>query len=66
MTIDQRVSNYLKENHDTMQGLADKLGMSRVSLRKKMDGKPEFKLTEALDLAEILGCTVYDLDPRSN
>lgn len=61
MTIDQRVSEYLRKNNETMESLAKQLGMSRVSLRKKMDGKPEFKLSEGIKLAEILGCTVYDL-----
>ena len=60
-SIRERVGAYLERTGETKSELANKLGMSRVSLHSKLIGHTEFRLSEAERLAEILGCSVDDL-----
>ena len=59
-STEERIRDYLDRTGRTREALAGDLGMSRQTLRKKTSGKIEFKLSEAVKLAGILGCTVDD------
>ena len=54
----QLVADYVKANGMTFDAIAKKLGITRVSLWQKLNGKREFKLSEAYALADILGVSV--------
>ena len=60
-SIKERVGAYLMREGETLSSLAEDLGMSRTTLRHKLDGRVEFKLSEADRLAKVLGCTVDEL-----
>ena len=60
-SIRERVGAYTERTGTTKAELADSLGMSRVTLHNKLNGLSEFSLSEAVQLAKILGCTVDDL-----
>lgn len=60
-SIKERVGAYLAREGKTKAELAKELGMSRVTLHSKLNGECEFWLSEARELARILGCTVDDL-----
>lgn len=59
-STEERINDYLDRTGRTRTELAGELGMSRQTLRKKISGQIEFKLSEAAQLACILGCTVDD------
>lgn len=56
-SIKEWVGAYLERTGMTKVELASKLGMSRTSFYNKMDGTTEFTLSEAGNLASILGLT---------
>ena len=60
-SIKERVGAYIERTGTTKGELASQLGMSRVSLRSKLTGQTEFRLSEAERLANILGCSVDEL-----
>ena len=60
-SIKERVGAYIERTGTTKSELAQKLGMSRVTLHSKLTGQTEFRLSEAERLAHILGCSVDDL-----
>lgn len=60
-SIKERVGAYIERTGTTKGELAQKLGMSRVTLHSKLTGQTEFRLSEAERLAQILGCSVDDL-----
>lgn len=59
-STEDRVNDYLDRTGRTRTDLASELQMSRQTFRKKVTGEIEFRLSEAGQLAEILGCTVDD------
>ena len=60
-SIKERVGAYLEREGATKKGIAAQLGMSTVALNSKLKGETEFSFSEAIQLSEILGCTVNDL-----
>lgn len=60
-SIKERVGAYLERTGTTKAELAQSLGMSRVTLHSKLVGQSEFRLSEAEQLANVLGCSVDDL-----
>ena len=61
LKITELVNEYAARTGTTRQELADRLGMSRVSLYMRLKGSIEFSLSQAVKLAEILGCDLTDL-----
>lgn len=59
--LKDRVSIYCLHTGETRESIAKRLGMTPVTLRSKLNGETEFKLSEAEALASILGCTVDEL-----
>lgn len=59
--LKDRVAIHCLRTGDTRENIARKLGMSAVTLRSKLNGETEFRLSEAEDLAKILGCSVDEL-----
>jgi DNA-binding XRE family transcriptional regulator len=59
-TILERVGAYCARTGTSREDLANKLGVTRQTLKAKLDGEVEFKLSEAMNLAKILDCTVED------
>ncbi len=59
-SIKDRVAIYLSRTGVTRDELAQQLGITRQSLRSKLDGEVDFKLSEGFALAGILGCSLDD------
>ena len=55
-----RVGSWLMEKGNTKQELADRLGISTVSLNRKLDGEVRWTWDEVCCLADILHCNVSD------
>lgn len=60
-SIRERVGAYIERTGMTKGELAERLGMSRVTLHSKLMGQTEFRFSEAQELAEILGCSIDEL-----
>lgn len=58
--IREIVGAYLMREQRTKKELAESLGITSRSLHEKLSGNVEFRLSEALNLADIVGCTVDD------
>ena len=59
--IKQNVDNYIDEHSTTKDAVAKSIGISRSSLYDKLSGKRPWMLSEVIDLASYMGCTVNDL-----
>ena len=59
--IKQNVDNYTDEHSTTKDAVAKAIGISRSSLYDKLSGKRPWMLSEVIDLASYMGCTVNDL-----
>lgn len=59
--LKDRVAIYCLRTGDTRERIAKQLGMSAVTLRSKLNGETEFRLSEAEELAKILGCSIDEL-----
>jgi transcriptional regulator with XRE-family HTH domain len=59
--LKDRVAIYCLHTGETRESIAKRLGVSTVTLRSKLNGETEFKLSEAEALASILGCSVDEL-----
>lgn len=59
-TILERVGAYCARTGTSREDIAKQLGVTRQTFKSKLNGDVEFKLSEALNLAEILHCTVED------
>lgn len=51
----------MAEHGVTISALASKLGMSSKSLASKISGKSEFRMGEAIKVAQLLGLTGDDM-----
>lgn len=60
-SIEERINDYVNRTGGTREAIASALGMSRQTFRKKVSGQIDFKLSEGVALANILGCSVDDL-----
>lgn len=60
-SIDRAIESFLKENGMTQQEFADRLGTNTNSLRWKRHGKNDWKFSEVLKVAEIIGVDADDL-----
>lgn len=56
-----RLAAYLVDSGETRDDVSQKLGISRRSLQKKLEGETELKFSEAIALSRMFGCTVSDL-----
>lgn len=54
------VERFLEDTGMTRTKLASEVGCSRVSLWKKLNGVTEFTFSQAIKLAEIVGCSLDD------
>lgn len=61
MSLAEMIVEYSIDHNVTRDELAAELSMTRGSLRNKMYGHQEFKLSEAYKLSKILGITVDEL-----
>lgn len=59
--LKDRVAIHCLRTRDTREDIARQLGISVVTLRSKLNGETEFKLSEAEALAKILGCSIDEL-----
>ena len=64
MAIRERLGAYLATSGATKQSVAASLGITTVTLNSKLKGDSEFTLTQAFDLADLIGCSVDDLRDR--
>lgn len=59
--IRESVEAYVSEHGVTKDAIAHAINISRSSLYDKLSGKRPWMLTEVVDLASFMGCTVNDL-----
>lgn len=57
--VSQRVGAYVERSGTTKTHIAHDMGISRSTLRRKIHSG-DFTLSEAYDLADIIGCNVSD------
>ncbi len=62
--IRERVGAYLLGNSASKSSIADRLGVSLNTLNAKLRGVSDFTLSQAFELADMLGCSVDDLRRR--
>ena len=60
-SLNELIGAYLARTGKTKQELAKELGMSRTTLRSKINGQTEFTLSEGYALKEILNVTADEL-----
>lgn len=60
-SLKELIGAYLARTGKTKQELAKELGMSRSTLRSKINGQTEFTLSEGYALKEILNVTADEL-----
>ena len=53
--LQKEVKKYALENGTTVDAMAKAAGMNRATLYVKLSGKTEFKVSEAVKMAEIMG-----------
>lgn len=56
----EKVGAWLLEKGNTKQLLAGKLGVSTVTLNKKLDGEVRWTWDEVCTLADTIGCALSD------
>ena len=56
----EKVGVWLMQRGNTKQLLAESLGISTVSLNKKLDEETQWTWKEVCRLSDILGCSVGD------
>lgn len=61
MTLQQAVSDFVRENSMTKDTLAQSIGVGRTSFFNKLRGKSEFSLKEAYALSREMGCSIDEL-----
>lgn len=59
--IKANIEEYIDENATTKDAIAQAIGISRSSLYDKLSGKRPWMLSEVIDLASFMNCTVNDL-----
>lgn len=62
--IDEAIAAYLRRTGKTQAELAEELGMSENTLSWKRRGIREFKLSEAMKIADITGVSLDELTCR--
>lgn len=61
MSIQEAVTEYVKQSGTTKDAIAKQLGIGRTTLYSKMRGSQEFTISEGYKLSRIIGCTVDEL-----
>lgn len=61
MTDSKLLREYIKRAGLKLQFVAEQLGLSRFALQMKIDNESEFKVSEALALAELLGMSEEEM-----
>lgn len=56
----EKVGVWLMQKGNTKQALAEALGISTVSLNRKLDGETKWTWEEVCHLSDTLGCSVSD------
>lgn len=59
--ISKNIDNYVRDRNTTKDAVAKAIGISRSSLYDKLGGKRPWLLSEVIDLAAYMGCTVNDI-----
>lgn len=59
--IAANIDAYVRTSATTKDAIAKAIGISRSSLYDKLNGKRPWMLTEVIDLAGFMDCTVNDL-----
>lgn len=62
--IDEAITVYLRRTGKTQAELAKELGMSENTLSWKRRGIREFKLSEAMKVADITGVSLDEMVPK--
>lgn len=64
--INEKVAAWLMLEGNSMGKLADELGINRATLRLKLRGQNDWTWSQAIALADIIGCTPNELAGVTN
>ena len=59
--INEKVAAWLMLEGNSMGKLADELGINRATLRLKLRGQNDWTWSQAIAVADIIGCTPNEL-----
>lgn len=64
--INEKVGAWLLIPGNTQDALAERIGISRQSLAKRLQGSAEWKWQEVLALSDVLGVSLADLEGKED
>lgn len=59
--INEKLGAWLLEKGNTNEKLADMIGITRPSLRERLNGNAQWKWSEVIRVAEITNCSLDEL-----
>lgn len=59
--INEKVGAWLLEEGNSRSLLAQRIGLSRPALNKRLDGRTKWKWDEVIEVARITGCSLNEL-----
>ena len=64
--INEKVGAWLLVPGNTQDALTERIGISRLSLAKRLQGSAEWKWQEVLALSDVLGVSLADLEGKED
>ena len=59
--INEKVGAWLLEEGNTKTVLAERIGISRPALNKRLDGRAKWKWGEVVEIADLTNCSLNEL-----
>lgn len=59
--INEKLGGYMLKTGATRTSIAEALGLDPRSLKARIDGETEWKLSEVMAIADLVGCTADEL-----
>lgn len=59
--VDSRIAVYLRRNNVTQEEMANRLSISGVQFGRKRRGEYDWKLSELIRIADVIGITASEL-----
>ena len=59
--INEKLGAWVLENGNTREILADKLGITRPTLRSRLDGETSWRFEEVIEIAKLTGTSIDEL-----
>lgn len=59
--IKEKLGAWVLENGNTRETLADELGITRPTLRSRLDGETQWRFEEVIKIAKLTGTSIDEL-----